>query len=140
MTATYKPGNKVRITIDATVIEEVPLYGEDGGSILDLAYEGLDGETNNCTLPLGSPAVTVTRADLDGEPIDVFGFSSRVRNCLTRQGIRTVGALVACDENDLLNIRSFGHVALREVNAKLAEHGLKLRNVFAPRKQTGETA
>ena len=47
----------------------------------------------------------------------------RSYNCLKREGIHTVGELVARSEADLLDIRNFGAKSIDEVKAKLAPAG-----------------
>ena len=52
--------------------------------------------------------------------------SVRASNCLEAAKIITVGDLVAMDENQLMQLRSFGKTSLMEVKRKLAELGLSL--------------
>jgi DNA-directed RNA polymerase subunit alpha len=59
-------------------------------------------------------------------PIADLDLSVRASNCLESAGIKTVGDLVAMDENDLLKIRSFGKTSLREIKRKMADLGLNL--------------
>ncbi|MBM7331615.1 DNA-directed RNA polymerase subunit alpha, partial [Agrobacterium sp. S2] len=49
-------------------------------------------------------------------------------NCLKREGIHTVGELVARSEADLLDIRNFGAKSITEVKEKLAELNLSLKD------------
>lgn len=59
-------------------------------------------------------------------PIEELDLSMRSYNCLKRQGVNTVGQLVACSEADLLNIRNFGAKSIEEVKDKLQAIGLSL--------------
>ncbi|MCX8007248.1 MAG: DNA-directed RNA polymerase subunit alpha [Coriobacteriia bacterium] len=59
-------------------------------------------------------------------PIESLDLSMRSYNCLKRQGVNTVGQLVACTEADLLNIRNFGAKSIEEVKDKLQAMGLSL--------------
>jgi len=59
-------------------------------------------------------------------PIEQLDLSMRSYNCLKRQGVNTVGQLVACTEADLLNIRNFGAKSIEEVKDKLQAMGLSL--------------
>jgi len=68
--------------------------------------EGLEGRLN------------MSLAELD--------LSIRATNCLEAEGITTVRDLVVRSAEELLQIRNFGETTLREVNSKLAEHGLSL--------------
>ncbi|MCL2818954.1 MAG: DNA-directed RNA polymerase subunit alpha [Actinomycetia bacterium] len=60
-------------------------------------------------------------------PIGDLHLSVRAYNCLMRQGVSTVGQLVECTENDLMNVRNFGAKSIEEVKDKLAEMGLSLK-------------
>lgn len=55
----------------------------------------------------------------------------RATNCLESEGITTVRQLVSRSDDQLLNVRNFGETTLKEVKAKLAEHGLYLGMVPA---------
>ncbi len=59
-------------------------------------------------------------------PISALELSVRSNNCLTSANINTVGELMSYDTVSLLNLRSFGRTSLREVQKKLADHGLSL--------------
>ncbi|MCL2025112.1 MAG: DNA-directed RNA polymerase subunit alpha [Coriobacteriia bacterium] len=61
-------------------------------------------------------------------PIGDLHLSVRAYNCLMRQGVGTVGQLVECTENDLMNVRNFGAKSIEEVKDKLAEMGLGLKS------------
>lgn len=52
--------------------------------------------------------------------------SVRATNCLESEGITTVRDLVSRSEEQLLQVRNFGETTLKEVRAKLNEHGLEL--------------
>ncbi len=52
--------------------------------------------------------------------------SVRATNCLETESINTVRDLVSRSEDQLLTVRNFGETTLREVKAKLEEHGLHL--------------
>ena len=60
-------------------------------------------------------------------PIEDLDLSVRAYNCLKRQGVNTIGQLVECSENDLLNVRNFGAKSIEEVKDKLVEMGLGLK-------------
>ena len=63
-----------------------------------------------------------------GMPIDDLDLSVRSYNCLKREGVHTVGELVARSETDLLDIRNFGQKSIDEVKVKLNELGLSLKD------------
>ncbi len=64
-------------------------------------------------------------------PVRALKLSIRAQNCLSSEGIKMVGQLLARTEKDLLAVRSFGKVTLQEVRDKLAEHGLEV-GLLAP--------
>src|SRR4249920_80366 len=86
---------------------------------LNLEAEGID---------MGpSPSDAALAADL-ALPIEELELTVRSYNCLKREGIHTVGELVARSEADLLDIRNFGAKSIDEVKAKLVELGLALKD------------
>jgi hypothetical protein len=63
---------------------------------------------------------------LDARFEDVLQLSVRARNCLDRQGIRTVRDLLTFTEAELLRIYNLGRGSLREIAAELARYGYRL--------------
>jgi len=59
--------------------------------------------------------------------IEELEFGVRSYNCLKREGIQTVGDLVAKTEAELLNIPNFGKKSIDEVKERLTERNLALR-------------
>src|SRR5699024_8637275 len=74
-----------------------------------------------------SPTDAALAADL-ALPIEELGLQSRSYNCLKREGIHSVGELVARSEADLLDIRNFGSKSIGEIREKLAALGLSLKD------------
>ena len=74
-----------------------------------------------------SPTDAALAADL-ALPIEELQLTIRSYNCLKREGIHTVGELVARSEADLLDIRNFGAKSITEVKEKLAGLGLNLKD------------
>ena len=74
-----------------------------------------------------SPTDAALAADL-ALPIEELDLTVRSYNCLKREGIHTVGELVARSEADLLDIRNFGAKSIDEVKAKLVGMGLALKD------------
>lgn len=74
-----------------------------------------------------SPTDAALAADL-ALPIEELDLTVRSYNCLKREGIHTVGELVARSEADLLDIRNFGAKSIDEVKAKLIGMGLALKD------------
>src|ERR1700749_1043400 len=73
-----------------------------------------------------SPTDAALAADL-ALPIEELNLTVRSYNCLKREGIHTVGELVARSEQDLLDIRNFGAKSIEEVKQKLIDMGLALK-------------
>lgn len=61
-------------------------------------------------------------------PIEDLELTVRSYNCLKREGVHTVGELVARTESDLLDIRNFGQKSIDEVKVKLHALGLALKD------------
>jgi DNA-directed RNA polymerase subunit alpha len=59
--------------------------------------------------------------------IDDLDLGVRSLNCLKREGIETVGDLIAKSEQDLMCIPNFGRKSLDEVRERLEKNNLKLR-------------
>ena len=74
-----------------------------------------------------SPSDAALAADL-ALPIEELDLTVRSYNCLKREGIHSVGELVARSEADLLDIRNFGAKSIDEVKAKLVGMGLQLKD------------
>jgi DNA-directed RNA polymerase subunit alpha len=74
-----------------------------------------------------SPTDAALAADL-ALPVEDLELTVRSYNCLKREGIHTVGELVARSEADLLDIRNFGAKSIDEVKAKLVSMGLALKD------------
>ncbi|MDR2114007.1 MAG: DNA-directed RNA polymerase subunit alpha [Bifidobacteriaceae bacterium] len=74
-----------------------------------------------------SPTDAALAADL-ALLVEDLDLTIRSYNCLKREGIHTVGELVARSEADLLDIRNFGNKSINEVKEKLASLGLSLKD------------
>ena len=68
------------------------------------------------------------QAKVTALPVEELQLTIRSYNCLKREGIHSVGELVARSEADLLDIRNFGAKSITEVKEKLAELGLSLKD------------
>mgnify|MGYP000145125308 CR=1 FL=1 len=74
------------------------------------------------------PAPVAEQADPGmSVPIEDLNLTQRSYNCLKREGIHTIGELVAHTEQDLLDIRNFGMKSIDEVKEKLQSLGLALK-------------
>src|SRR6266705_1427677 len=112
----YSPVMRVTYKVEATRVEQRTDFDK---LILDVDTEGID---------IGpSPTDAALAADL-ALPIEELNLTVRSYNCLKREGIHTVGELVARSEQDLLDIRNFGAKSIEEVKQKLADMGLTLKD------------
>jgi carbon monoxide dehydrogenase subunit G len=66
------------------------------------------------------------RPDPAEMPIEELNLPVRSFNSLRREGVHTVGGLAARTEKELLAIDGLGPQSIKEIKAKLAEHGLAL--------------
>ncbi len=97
-----------------TLVELFGLFRE-----LNVDAEGID---------MGpSPADAALAADM-ALPIEELDLTVRSYNCLKREGIHTVGELVARSEADLMDIRNFGAKSIDEVKVKLVGLGMALKD------------
>ncbi len=60
--------------------------------------------------------------------IEALELSARSINCLKRGKIKTIGDLVSKSTEDLLKLRNFGTKSLKEINQKLKNFNLKLKD------------
>ena len=66
------------------------------------------------------------KAQMLAIPVTDFELSVRVRNCLQRMDIGTVGDLVHHTEEELLTSKNFGETSLQEIKEMLAARGMRL--------------
>lgn len=79
-------------------------------------------------IEIGPSPVDEQLAESLSLPIEDLNLTVRSYNCLKREGIHTVGELVARSEQDLLDIRNFGTKSIVEVKMTLHNLGLALRD------------
>jgi DNA-directed RNA polymerase subunit alpha len=136
----YSPVMRVTYKVEATRVEQ----RTDFDKLI------LDVETKPCMRPrdaVASAGKTLVELNVDAEGIDIgpsptdaalaadlalpieeLNLTVRSYNCLKREGIHTVGELVARSEQDLLDIRNFGAKSIEEVKQKLIDMGLALKD------------
>ncbi len=74
------------------------------------------------------PAEAAARPLVDTErPVEQLDLSVRALNCLKREGVHTLGDLLECTMDDLMDIRNFGQKSVDEVVDKLTDMGLSLK-------------
>lgn len=59
-------------------------------------------------------------------PVSDFELSVRVRNCLKKMNIRTLGDLTRVTEQQLLSSKNFGETSLQEIKKIMEEKGLRI--------------
>ena len=64
-----------------------------------------------------------------GKPISVLDLSVRARKALQFLGIQTIGDLATRTEAELMGVKNFGQTSLTEIDEKLSEFQLGLRNL-----------
>ena len=64
-------------------------------------------------------------------PLETLGLPARIFNCLSRNGLSTVGEVLEKGEAELLEIRNFGEKSLSELYDVLMEHGVDVAAVLA---------
>ncbi|EMQ99105.1 DNA-directed RNA polymerase subunit alpha [Paeniglutamicibacter gangotriensis] len=143
----YSPVLKVTFRVEATRVEQrtdfdkliVDVETKDsmlprdavasaGTTLVELF--GLARELNTAAegIEIGpSPTDAALAADM-ALPIEDLELTVRSYNCLKREGIHSVGELVARSEADLMDIRNFGAKSIDEVKAKLIDLGLALKD------------
>jgi len=90
------------------------MYLSDAHASLDMVYD--EDQQRELT----------RRAELLAVPVSDFELSVRVRNCLQRMDIHSLGDLVAHTEEELLASKNFGETSLQEIKEMLAIRNLRL--------------
>ena len=70
---------------------------------------------------------TSRQGGFDDTPIEELELGVRSYNCLKREGVETVGDLLAKSDQELMCIPNFGRKSIEEVRERLAKNNLKLR-------------
>jgi DNA-directed RNA polymerase subunit alpha len=73
-----------------------------------------------------APEATVNEG-VSGTPLSQIEFSVRSRKALERLGVKSLGDLANKTETELMACRNFGQTSLNEVQQRLAEYGMRLR-------------
>ena len=63
------------------------------------------------------------------QPVSALNLTVRARKALQALNIQSLGELAIRTEAELMGIKNFGTTSLVEINEKLKEHGLELRNI-----------
>jgi DNA-directed RNA polymerase subunit alpha len=77
---------------------------------------------------VGQAEVLLGRSSgIDDTPIEELELGVRSYNCLKREGIETVGDLIAKSEQELMCIPNLGRKTVEEVRERLEKNNLKLK-------------
>jgi DNA-directed RNA polymerase subunit alpha len=111
-----------------TSLNEIKAILTSKGLRLGQAVEDKASKKASSILP-GGAQETRPAADqaLMNKTIDDMQFSVRSRKCLQRLNVNTLGELMNYSESELMSVKNFGSVSLKEVKEKLTEMGLGLR-------------
>lgn len=99
-----------------------------GRTLVELFGLARELNVNAEGIEIGPSPVDEQIAEALNLPVEDLDLSVRSYNCLKREGIHTVGELVARSEEDLLDIRNFGSKSIHEVKVTLHNLGLALRD------------
>jgi DNA-directed RNA polymerase subunit alpha len=111
-----------------TSLNEIKAILTSKGLRLGQAVEDKASKKASAILP-GAVSESKPAADqtLINKSIDDLQFSVRSRKCLQRLNVNTLGELMNYSETELMSVKNFGSVSLKEVKEKLTELGLSLR-------------
>lgn len=111
-----------------TSLNEIKAILTSKGLRLGQAVEDKASKKASSVLPGGDQETRPTADQaLMNKPIDDMQFSVRSRKCLQRLNVNTLGELMNYSESELMSVKNFGSVSLKEVKEKLTEMGLGLR-------------
>ena len=143
----YSPVKKVSYAVEATRVEQRTDFdrliidvetkpsmaprdavASAGRTLVELFGLARELNVNAEGIEMGPSPVDEQIAESLNLPVEDLNLSVRSYNCLKREGIHTVGELVARSEEDLLDIRNFGSKSILEVKVTLHNLGLALRD------------
>ncbi len=82
--------------------------------------------------------ITSLEEEKKGLTLEDLGLSTRAYNSLRHAGIHTIEDLLSKSREDLMKIKNFGQKSLQELEEKLREKGLSLRDGGNPDTEKGE--
>jgi DNA-directed RNA polymerase subunit alpha len=111
-----------------TSLNEIKAIMTSKGLRLGQAVEDKASKKAASILPGSGPAFP-SGADqaLMNKTIDEMQFSVRSKKCLQKLNVMTLGELMSYSESQLMSVKNFGSVSLKEVKEKLTAMGLTLR-------------
>ncbi|WP_028245953.1 DNA-directed RNA polymerase subunit alpha [Pseudoclavibacter soli] len=99
-----------------------------GSTLVELFGLAKELNTESEGIEIGPAPVDVATSTELSTPIEDLDLSVRSYNCLKRENINYVHELVALSEQQLMNIRNIGQKSVDEVQDKLEELGLSLKD------------
>jgi DNA-directed RNA polymerase subunit alpha len=110
-----------------TSLNEIKAILTSKGLRLGQAVEDKASKKAAAILPGGEEVKSVADQAMLSKLIDDLQFSVRSRKCLQRLNVNTVGELISYSESELMSVKNFGSISLKEVKEKLTEMGMSLR-------------
>jgi len=103
----------------ALLRDDLSIFLEDGAE---------DEEESAAESAMGEAEAPAGRSTgFDDTPIEELELGVRSYNCLKREGIESVGDLIARSEQELMCIPNLGHKTIEEVRERLEKNNLKLK-------------
>ncbi len=103
----------------ALLRDDLSIFMEDGGE--DEEEFDLESAAGPAEVAAGRPT------GFDDTPIEELELGVRSYNCLKREGIETIGDLIARSEQELMCIPNLGRKTIEEVRERLEQNNLKLK-------------
>jgi DNA-directed RNA polymerase subunit alpha len=95
--------------------------------LLIFTGDGDEAEEGYATGTAYPEAPAAKGSGFDDTPIEELELGVRSYNCLKREGVETVGDLIAKSEQELMCIPNFGRKSIEEVRERLEKNNLKLK-------------
>jgi len=113
-----------------TSLNEIKAIMTSKGLRLGQAVEDKASKKAAAILPGGGAVSPVTTADqaLLSKSIEDLQLSVRSKKCLQKLNVVTIGDLVNYSESELMSVKNFGSISLKEVKEKLTSMNLSLRH------------
>ncbi len=116
------------------------LAQQEAGTAGQVANGGAPAAAAAAQAPAGAAAPVSAAAAALAAPIDELKLAPRAAASLHREGISTLGDLVAKADHELLAIDGIGPASVAEISAKLSERGLTLGQPPAPAPEAAAAA
>lgn len=124
---------------EMALVEASTILRKHLNSFVKFSELGDDFTTDGGGRAVGATASGAAPANIDpamqellNQPVSVLDPSVRAANCLSAEGIKTLGDLIARTENEMLHVRNFGKNTLKEIKQRLTERDLSF-GMFRPK-------